>query len=245
MNENGTCTHCGTRLQGPFCAACGQRVRVRRLTTPRILREGVREFLDLETGLLRTVMELVAGPDRVIVGYWGGHTKPWVHPAKFFLLSFALAQFVAWRTGAFEAIAAGYMAGGSGTPVQSADALVAFLADYFVVLTGIGLVLPVGMGALMSSRTLAEHTVFAFYTFGALASVGSVLLVARLFLPVDVVDAVVVAAVPIYLAWALSRVFALGPVRSFVASMAYVGAVLVGTAFAAGVASGVARGTGG
>lgn len=240
MSEGERCTHCDAPLTGPYCATCGQRVRSQRLSAPRIVREGVAEFLDLDHGILRTAIELLRAPERVVCGYWRGHTRPWVHPAKFFLLTFALAQFVAWTTGALADVARGWVDGMGPAGAAALEPLVGFLADYFVVLVGAGLVIPTAAATLLSRRTLAEQTVFSFYVFGELALLGAAILTGRWFLPAVVVDGLAVVVAPTYLAWATRRVFATGPVRTGFATLGLLAATFAGFSFAAGMLAGFA-----
>lgn len=236
------CIHCGARLTGRWCARCGQEVRLERLTTRRVVRGGLAELFDLESGLPRTVRDLLIDPARTIRGYWEGHTRPWVHPAKFFLLSFAAAQFVAWRTGALRELADGFLEGASSSGIESAEVIVGFLAEYTVVLVAAGLVVPLLVATRISRRTLAEMTVLFFFAFGQLACVGTALLAVRWVAPAFPGAELLLLATPLYLGWVLHRVFRLGLVRSGVGAIALVIGTLVGVMFVAGFATGASEG---
>lgn len=237
MTEGGRCSHCGSDLHGAYCARCGQPVRTGRLTVYGVLGEGLKEFFDLESGLLRTLRDLLLAPDRVIRGYWTGHTRAWVSPGKFYFLSLAVAQFVAWQSGALGEFAGGLV---SADPeeTRSVDAVVAFLGDYLVLLAAAGLALPVTLGAALSRRSLAEHVVFAFFAFGELAVLGAVLQAVAIPVPGFPATEIHFVLTPVYLWWAIRRAFRVGIVRAAVASLALVLGTVVGMAFILGVLSG-------
>lgn len=244
MDRSPACSHCDAPLTGPFCAACGQKVRLERLTTPRLLREGLAEILDLEAGLLPTLRVMLLAPERVVRGWWHGHTRPWVHPAKFFLVSFAVAQFVAWRTGALADFASGFVTAGSRPDALSASSVEALLAEYFVLFVGGGLVLPVVAATLLGRRTLAEQTVFAAFVFGELALFGSVALVVGALLPGSAGPWAVMLLAPAYLGWSIRSVFETGWTRTALATAGLLLGSLAGSTFIAGVLSGASRAAG-
>lgn len=231
------CTHCGAPLGGGWCARCGQPVRRGRLEVPALLRRGVAEFFDLEAGLLRTLRDLVIDPGAPIRGWWAGHTRPWVHPVRFFLLAFAFAQLVAWRVGALDEIAAGFTSASEGIGTST---VVAFLADYFVLLIAGGLLFPILLVRLATRRTVAEITVLAFYTSSALATTTAVLLLVRALVPGFPGDFLAAGITPVYTGWVVARVFETGPVRSVLAGLVLTAATYVGAAFLGGMVSGFA-----
>lgn len=233
------CSHCGVELAGPYCARCGQRVRSGRLATPRLVREGAAEFFDLETGLLRTVRDLVLDPAGPVCGYWEGHTRPWVHPAKFYLLTFALAQFVAWQTGAFTEVAQGYLDAGPAGGAE-AEPIVGFLSEYLVLLMAGGLILPVALAALVTARTLAEYAVFGFFISGQVALLGSAVLALRFPFPAFPAGEILALLVPVYLARAIRAVFRPGLGRTVLATVATLVGTYVGVTFLTGVIAGFA-----
>jgi hypothetical protein len=80
--EERACGNCGTLMAGEFCHACGQR-RVEKVELLRMMREGIRRFLDLDTGVLHTMKDLSSRPGAVSREYLAGTRKIYVNPLKY------------------------------------------------------------------------------------------------------------------------------------------------------------------
>jgi hypothetical protein len=215
-----------------------------RLRTFHLIGAALSEFFDLDRGLLRTLGDLLVDPGRPVRGYWAGHTRPWVDSAKFFLVAFAVAQFVAWRTGALLDFSEGFTEAGARETFDSASSMAEFLAEYLVLFIGGSLVVPVVVGSLVSRRTVAEMAVFAFYTFGALSLLGGLCLLADAAVPVVPGAEIVAFGSPFYLAWSIRRSFEVGWIRTIVSTVAFLAGVLFGLTFLVGFLYGVTGGFG-
>lgn len=89
VTASATCASCGAELAGPWCAECGQKVLRERHTLRRFVLTGLGQVLDLDRGLLHTVMQLTAAPGRTICDYLAGATARYTHPAGYVLIGFA------------------------------------------------------------------------------------------------------------------------------------------------------------
>ena len=165
------CATCGAPLAGPFCAQCGQRVRAGRLTMRGVATEAVQYVLSLDSGLLRTVVDLVRRPAGLITDVLAGRTVRYAGPVRYFLVMVAVAQVLSLVTGAVSGMASGFVSavedGGMWT-VEQGKAVA--LIDRFWVLGFVGLVPFVVLWSRLllrrSGLTLAEHSVVHLYLLG-------------------------------------------------------------------------------
>src|ERR1700730_5961176 len=67
------CPNCATSLEGPWCHACGQLGEDFHRSAARLLLEAVRESLDLDGRILRTLPDLMVRPGRLTRAYLDGH----------------------------------------------------------------------------------------------------------------------------------------------------------------------------
>lgn len=90
------CANCQSDLSGPYCAACGQKVVSRRLSTWEILRELPARIFSWEQGLWLTFWSLWSHPGRLCRAYVGGRRKPYVNPLSYFLLGATIQLGSLW-----------------------------------------------------------------------------------------------------------------------------------------------------
>lgn len=173
-----SCVTCGEPRTGAFCAACGQRAPRGRLTVRRITTEAVTSVLDVDRGLLHTMIDLTRRPGPMIRDYVAGRTVRYVAPAKYFLLCVTVAQLVAYHLGVFEDVVAGFTEA-SGTGPAERDSAVEFFSNYFIAFTALGVpFFALGLRWLFraSGMNYAETLVFSLYTFAQQAIVFTLLL---------------------------------------------------------------------
>jgi hypothetical protein len=89
------CRNCGAELGGAFCAACGQR-RALPLDAPRVLREGIGQFLDADNAWWTTLRELTLRPGPTVRRYVAGERKRFVNPI-FYMLTVATVFLFAFH----------------------------------------------------------------------------------------------------------------------------------------------------
>ena len=164
------CATCGAALDGPFCSRCGQRVRPR-LTLGGVAAEAVQHVLSLDSGLLRTAVDLVRRPAGLITDVLVGRTVRYAGPVRYFLVMVAVAQVLAFVSGHFRGFAEGFVVSFQGTEAERAEALGAL--DRFWALAFVGLVpFVVAWSRLFLRRsglTWAEHAVAHLYLLGQVA----------------------------------------------------------------------------
>ena len=165
------CATCGAPLAGPFCAQCGQRVRAGRLTMRGVATEAVQHVLSLDSGLLRTAVDLVRRPAGLITDVLAGRTVRYAGPVRYFLVAVTVAQVLAFLSGHFLDYAEGFVIGFTGTDAERAQAL--DNVERFWVFTFIGLVPLVTLWSRLflrrSGLTLAEHGAAHLYLMGQMA----------------------------------------------------------------------------
>jgi len=80
------CPNCATALAGPWCHACGQLGEDFHRSAAKLFLESMREFLDVDNRLWRTLPDLVMRPGRLTRAYLDGHRAPQVPPLRLFLV---------------------------------------------------------------------------------------------------------------------------------------------------------------
>jgi hypothetical protein len=94
------CRNCGRDLDGPFCAACGQKVVTLNPTATEFLRDFAHEFWDVDNRIFRTARLLLTRPGFLTCEYFEGRRARYVSPLRlylafsvlFFLVSAALSS---------------------------------------------------------------------------------------------------------------------------------------------------------
>lgn len=94
MLPDEACLNCGAERTGAYCHACGQRYRGERLTTRYLARHFVKQFFNLDDGLLHTVQQLTVAPGRVARAYINGRVRPYVNPVGYLLLVSAISIII-------------------------------------------------------------------------------------------------------------------------------------------------------
>jgi hypothetical protein len=81
-----TCLNCGTALTDKFCAHCGQKASVARISWHHFVEEVVHFFTHIEQGFLTTVALLITKPGLLNKNYLEGKRKSYHKPITFLLI---------------------------------------------------------------------------------------------------------------------------------------------------------------
>jgi hypothetical protein len=101
-----TCKNCQAVIQGAFCAACGQKAEIHRITVSLILHDLVHAFTHADKGILLLTRELFLRPGIVAREYIEGKRKKYFNPLSFLVLTTALSAYLIYQTGYFEGMSA-------------------------------------------------------------------------------------------------------------------------------------------
>lgn len=165
------CANCDAPLAGEFCARCGQRAWRGRFTLRAILAQHVAGALDLDRGLLFTLVELFRRPGHMVRDYVRGHTVSYANPVKYFLIMGALTTLVYVKTGLAGEMAGefakGMTTGTQGRISPRTGALVEMISSYFTLL--LAFTIPTAAAATRwvfrrAGYNYAEHLIFNTYT---------------------------------------------------------------------------------
>lgn len=98
MNDNGviTCLNCGKKVQGNYCAYCGQRKAVKRFTLSALLTSLI-DIFDIDKVGGKSLWLLMTRPGTAIRQYVRGKRKILTDPLKLFLLVGTIATFLTLR----------------------------------------------------------------------------------------------------------------------------------------------------
>ena len=181
-----TCVTCGAALGGPFCSQCGQKVRPERLTLRGVAEEAAQHVWSLDSGLLRTVVDLVRRPAGLVRDVFAGRTVRYAGPVRYFLIAVTIGQVLTLVVGGMESIAEGIVsARASGAAPARASDVAEAVRRYWVVALAGGVPVVALWSRLLLRRaglTLAEHLTAWLYllgqfvlVFGVATTVGEVL----------------------------------------------------------------------
>jgi hypothetical protein len=85
-----TCLNCGAVLAENYCARCGQKSAVKRLSWHGFVEEVFHFFTHIEKGFLRTTTQLIIHPGTVAKNYLDGKRKTYHKPLSFFIIWVAI-----------------------------------------------------------------------------------------------------------------------------------------------------------
>jgi len=80
------CPNCATPLEGPWCHTCGQFGEDFHRSAKKLFLESLRDLLDVDNRLWRTLPDLITRPGRLTRSYLDGHRAPQVPPLRLFLV---------------------------------------------------------------------------------------------------------------------------------------------------------------
>jgi hypothetical protein len=96
------CPNCGELLWGQYCAACGQRARVRMITFWELLKDAGDLLASLDSRIWRTLGLLLFRPGRLTLDYLQGKRARFVPPARLFIASSIVFFFIATLNARFD-----------------------------------------------------------------------------------------------------------------------------------------------
>lgn len=96
------CANCGEPLLGAYCAACGQKADVGRLSLTTLAGSLLRAIYDMDSKVWRTIADLTRNPGQVALDYIGGTRVRYVNPVKYFLTIYAISIALSVATGELD-----------------------------------------------------------------------------------------------------------------------------------------------
>jgi hypothetical protein len=96
------CPNCGELLWGQYCAACGQRARVRMITFWELLKDAGDLLASLDSRIWRTLGLLMFRPGRLTLDYLQGKRARFVPPVRLFIASTIVFFFLATLNARFD-----------------------------------------------------------------------------------------------------------------------------------------------
>ena len=226
------CANCAAPLTGAYCAACGQK-RAAPLDAPRVLREGIGQFLDADNAWWTTLRELTLRPGPTVRRYVAGERKRFVNPILYMLTVATLFLL------AYDAL--GVDIGGVQGATLEASAEVQFLMGIIGYLVLVG-ALPVAalMRLVLRGRTVGELYVLLIYGYAQIALFQILMYAAGAADTAAAFAASRLASAAIY-AWVFAGYFGWRPLRALAAG-ALVYALLLGSLMLCGGTLLAARG---
>ena len=96
-----SCRNCEAEMVGNFCSACGQKKIRERLSIRKLISEIPGRFLNLERGLLHTVVNLFLRPGAMARDFVYGQRTQYVNPLGYFLFGTTLQLISFWFSGPY------------------------------------------------------------------------------------------------------------------------------------------------
>jgi uncharacterized protein DUF3667 len=88
------CENCGAKLQGHWCAQCGQPAIDYRRSFRQVIADLLDEFLNWDSKVFATISLLLCRPWKLTNEFLAGHRVRYVHPLRLYLLASILFFFV-------------------------------------------------------------------------------------------------------------------------------------------------------
>ena len=89
-----SCLNCGAVLTENYCARCGQKSTVKRLSWHGFVEEVFHFFTHIEKGFIKTTRQLIIRPGTVTKNYLDGKRKAYHKPVSFFIIWIAIYLLV-------------------------------------------------------------------------------------------------------------------------------------------------------
>lgn len=228
--ESESCCNCGTRLQGAFCAVCGQKALPLNPGLREFVHELTHEMLHVDGKIYRSVQKLLLSPGFLTREQFEGRRARWISPIRLYLI-FSIAYFA---VAALRPTTAGQVTSSRGSDQETITALkgLGFESEQelqealrhaqakwaprvmFVLVPLFAWLLRVAWRR--TQRNYPQHLYTALHVHAAWFAVGAIAAAAGLFLPAllsTVLAAIAVAYGVVYAVMAFRRLYG-GSVRS-------------------------------
>ena len=84
------CKNCGTPITLHFCANCGQKASIGRITIGGLIRDLPHAIFHVDRGFFYNFLNLLKRPGSTIIQYLEGKRKPFFHPASYLVIALVL-----------------------------------------------------------------------------------------------------------------------------------------------------------
>jgi len=98
------CKNCDATLSGNFCANCGQKADIHRITFKHFLHEFFHAFTHTDKGILLLMKALVTRPGYVAREYLDGKRKKYFNPLSFLVIITSIYAYISFKSGYFQAL---------------------------------------------------------------------------------------------------------------------------------------------
>lgn len=99
-----TCKNCHAIIEGKFCADCGQKTEIHRVTLGHLAHEFFHAMTHADKGFLLLVKELLKRPGHVAREYLEGKRKQYFNPLSFLVITTAASAYISYKSGYYEAL---------------------------------------------------------------------------------------------------------------------------------------------
>jgi hypothetical protein len=97
-----SCLNCGAKLQGPYCATCGQRRETHPPTVGHLLEEVVETLTHADSRLWRTMQLILSKPGLLTVEFLAGRRQRYLPPIRlYFIVSFVFFLLLTFQSDKF------------------------------------------------------------------------------------------------------------------------------------------------
>ncbi|MEM9333732.1 MAG: DUF3667 domain-containing protein [Pseudomonadota bacterium] len=168
-------------------------------------------FFDSDSGFVATLLALFKNPGRLVSRYVSGVTVPYVHPARYLIVTIAALQLTIGLTGGISDFAAGFVeaTGDLENLSQAQQDSNDLFQNYLFVVMLLGLPLRAAFQRLVfwsSGRNFVEHFVCMTYVYAQQLVIINLLLVTDALLPtppVQLLSLLFFVLPSVYYAWTL------------------------------------------
>lgn len=99
------CQNCETAFEGKFCARCGQKANIKRITFRTVFSDLIKKLTLWDKGLMYTTVRLMKSPGKMARSYLNGHRVNFTKPLNYILIVVAVSVLVFPRNELDQAMA--------------------------------------------------------------------------------------------------------------------------------------------
>ena len=208
----GECVSCGADAATPYCPRCGQ-PKLGRLTFRSLIRSGLRDLVDLDTGVLYTLRQLTLRPGGAVREYLEGRPRRYASPVKYAFVAATVLGLVGLL------LPSGV---GDGTPesdLVEATRLISGPWAYAIFVSALGVALLQRLLFLRESKGVAENYAFQLFLMGHLTWLMLLWVLINAVAPVRWLEPAVRLIEAAYMVWALAGFLGVRSVRIVVSGL--------------------------